>query len=33
MKRLSALGLTLFLLLPKVALAASATGDEEEFNP
>ena len=34
MKRLSALGLTLFLLLPQVALAASATGDEEEkFNP
>jgi F-type H+-transporting ATPase subunit a len=33
-KRLSALALTLFLLLPQVALAASATGDEEEkFNP
>lgn len=34
MKRLSALGLTLFLLLPQVALASSATGAEEEkFNP
>ena len=33
-KRLSALGLTLFLLLPQVALASSATGAEEEkFNP
>jgi F-type H+-transporting ATPase subunit a len=33
-KRLSALGLTLFLLLPHVALASSATGAEEEkFNP
>ena len=34
MKRLSALALTLFLLLPQVALASSATGAEEEkFNP
>ncbi len=34
MKRLSALVLTLFLLLPQVALASSATGAEEEkFNP
>ena len=34
MKRLSALGLTLFLLLPQVALASSADGAEEEkFNP
>ena len=34
MKRLSALGLTLFLLLPQVALASSATGAEEgKFNP
>jgi F-type H+-transporting ATPase subunit a len=33
-KRLSALALTLFLLLPQVALASSATGAEEEkFNP
>jgi F-type H+-transporting ATPase subunit a len=33
-KRLSAFGLTLFLLLPQVALASSATGAEEEkFNP
>jgi F-type H+-transporting ATPase subunit a len=33
-RRLSALGLTLFLLLPQVALASSATGAEEEkFNP
>jgi F-type H+-transporting ATPase subunit a len=33
-KRLSALGLTLFLLLPQIALASSATGAEEEkFNP
>ena len=33
MKRLSALALALFLLLPNVALAASATGAEEEFDP
>ena len=34
MKRLSALALTLFLLLPQIALASSATGAEEEkFNP
>ena len=34
MKRLSALALTLFLFLPQVALASSATGAEEEkFNP
>ncbi|HEX4929459.1 MAG TPA: F0F1 ATP synthase subunit A [Gaiellaceae bacterium] len=34
MKRLSALALTLLLLLPQVALASSATGAEEEkFNP
>ena len=34
MKRLSALALSLFLLLPQVALASSATGAEEEkFNP
>ena len=33
MKRLSALAVTLFLLLPQVALASSATGAEEEFNP
>lgn len=34
MKRLSAFGLMLFLLLPQVALASSATGAEEEkFNP
>jgi F-type H+-transporting ATPase subunit a len=33
-KRLSALALTLFLLLPQVALGSSATGAEEEkFNP
>jgi F-type H+-transporting ATPase subunit a len=33
-KRLSALALTLFLLLPQIALASSATGAEEEkFNP
>jgi F-type H+-transporting ATPase subunit a len=32
-KRLSALALTLFLLLPQVALASSATGPEEEFDP
>jgi F-type H+-transporting ATPase subunit a len=32
-KRLSALGLTLLLLLPQVALASSATGTEEEFDP
>jgi F-type H+-transporting ATPase subunit a len=33
-KRLSALALTLFLLLPQVALASSATGAEpEKFNP
>ena len=34
MKRLSTLGLMLFLLLPQVALASSATGAEEaKFNP
>ena len=33
MKRLSALALTLFLVLPQVALAASPTGVEEEFDP
>ena len=34
MKRLSALALTLFLLLPQIALASSADGAEEEkFNP
>ena len=34
MKRLSALAVMLFLLLPQVALASSATGAEEEkFNP
>ncbi|MDX6438244.1 MAG: F-type H+-transporting ATPase subunit a [Gaiellaceae bacterium] len=34
MKRLSAFGVTLFLLLPQVALASSATGAEaEKFNP
>ena len=33
MKRLSALALTLFLVLPQVALAASPTGAEEEFDP
>ena len=33
MKRLSALVLTLFLLLPQVALASTAPGTEEEFNP
>ena len=33
MKRLSALALTLFLLLPQVALASTAPGAEEEFNP
>jgi F-type H+-transporting ATPase subunit a len=32
-KRLSALALTLFLVLPQVALAASETGVEEEFDP
>jgi F-type H+-transporting ATPase subunit a len=32
-KRLSALALTLFLLLPQVALASSATGAEEDFDP
>jgi F-type H+-transporting ATPase subunit a len=32
-KRLSALALTLFLALPQVALAASSTGAEEEFDP
>jgi F-type H+-transporting ATPase subunit a len=32
-KRLSALALTLFLVLPQVALAASPTGAEEEFDP
>ena len=33
MKRLSALALTLFLVLPQIALAASPTGAEEEFDP
>jgi F-type H+-transporting ATPase subunit a len=33
MKRLSALALTAYLLLPQVALASSAPGEEEEFNP
>ena len=33
MKRLAALALTLWLALPQVALAASAEGEEEEFNP
>jgi F-type H+-transporting ATPase subunit a len=32
-KRLAALGLTLWLALPQVALASSAEGGEEEFNP
>jgi F-type H+-transporting ATPase subunit a len=32
-KRLGALALTLFLLLPQVALASTAPGAEEEFNP
>jgi F-type H+-transporting ATPase subunit a len=32
-RRLSALALTLFLVLPQVALAASPTGAEEEFDP
>jgi F-type H+-transporting ATPase subunit a len=32
-KRLSALALTLFVALPQVALAASPTGAEEEFDP
>jgi F-type H+-transporting ATPase subunit a len=32
-KRLSALALTLLLVLPQVALASSATGAEEKFNP
>jgi len=32
-KRLSALALTLFLVLPQIALAASPTGAEEEFDP
>jgi F-type H+-transporting ATPase subunit a len=32
-KRLSALALTLFLLLPQVALASAVPGAEEEFNP
>jgi F-type H+-transporting ATPase subunit a len=32
-KRLSALALTAYLLLPQVALASSAEGEEEEFNP
>jgi F-type H+-transporting ATPase subunit a len=32
-KRLSALAVTLFLLLPQVALASTAPGEEEEFNP
>ena len=33
MKRLSALAVTLFLLLPQVALASTTEGAEEEFNP
>ena len=33
MKRLSALTVTLWLALPQVALASSAEGEEEEFNP
>ena len=33
MKRLSALALTLFLVLPQLALAASPSGAEEEFDP
>ena len=33
MKRLTAIGLTLFLALPAVALASSGTGGEEKFNP
>jgi F-type H+-transporting ATPase subunit a len=33
MKRLSALALAAYLLLPQVALASSAPGEEEEFNP
>ena len=33
MKRLSALALSLLLLAPATALASSAEGDEEEFNP
>jgi F-type H+-transporting ATPase subunit a len=32
-KRLSALALTLFLVLPQIALAASPAGAEEEFDP
>jgi len=32
-KRLSGVALALFLFLPQVALASSATGAEEEFNP
>jgi F-type H+-transporting ATPase subunit a len=32
-KRLSALALGAYLLLPQVALASSADGEEEEFNP
>jgi F-type H+-transporting ATPase subunit a len=32
-KRLSALALTVYLLLPQVALASSAENGEEEFNP
>jgi F-type H+-transporting ATPase subunit a len=32
-RRLSALALTLFLLLPQVALASTTPGTEEEFNP
>jgi F-type H+-transporting ATPase subunit a len=32
-KRLAALGLTLWLALPQVALASSTEGEEEEFNP
>jgi F-type H+-transporting ATPase subunit a len=32
-RRLSALAVTLFLLLPQVALASTAPGEEEEFNP
>jgi F-type H+-transporting ATPase subunit a len=33
MKRLAALALGLWLLLPQVALASSAEGEEEDFNP
>jgi F-type H+-transporting ATPase subunit a len=33
MKRLSALALTVYLLLPQVALGSTPAGEEEEFNP